>query len=46
LSTSVIPADAGIQGELGPGVRRDDGMCHSERTLEKCYRCTDNYRHY
>jgi hypothetical protein len=22
---SVIPANAGIQGELGPGVRRDDG---------------------
>ena len=25
LCTSVIPANAGIQGELGPGVRRDDG---------------------
>jgi len=25
LCTSVIPANARIQGELGPGVRRDDG---------------------
>jgi hypothetical protein len=25
LCASVIPANAGIQGELGPGVLRDDG---------------------